>query len=438
MADKMGEQTNPRAEGAVGSRTSTQTGSETDSDPQSPGMKPFWTLWSGQSVSLVGSQAVQFALIWWLTALTGSATILTTATMLGLLPQVLLGPFIGALIDRWNRKTVMLVADSVVAAASVVLAVLFYAGIAQVEHVLGLLLVRSLGSAFHSPAMLASTTLMVPRRHFTRVQGVNQSVQGLLLIIGAPIGAFLYSLIPIADVMLVDVGTALPAIVPLLFIHVPQPRTEHSDRAVSLWQGTLAGFRYLLARRGHVALVFLASGVNLLLIPAFSLLPLLVLERLQGDARQLGWITSAFGAGMLAGGALLGAWGGFSRRIVTTLVAMLALGVAVLGVGATPSGAFWWMLAAMAVVGLFVPIVNGPVRAILQATIAPEMQGRVFTLLGSLAGATGPVGLLAAAPVAELVGVGTWYFAGGAMCLFMGLAGLLTPALVRIEGPETR
>lgn len=395
-------------------------------------LRPFFVLWGGQALSLLGSGAVQFALIWWLTARTGSATILATATLVGLLPQVVLGPFLGALIDRWNRKSVMLLADGVVAAAALVLAALYAAGAAQPKHVLALLFVRALGSAFHGPAMTASTSLMVPERLFTRIQGLNQSVQGLLLVVAAPLGALLYAVMPMAGVMLVDVATAVVAIVPLLLVHVPQPKKVESDGS-SVWRESVDGFRYLRRRTGHLTLVFVSASINMLLVPAFALLPLLVLERLQGDAAELGWITSAFGVGMLAGGILLGAWGGFSRRIVTTLTGILALGVAVLAVGMTPSGSFAWALTGMAAVGLVVPLVNGPVSAILQATIAPEFQGRVFALLGSLAGATAPIGLLVAAPVAEIVGVRTWYLAGGAMCLVMGIVGFLVPALMRIE-----
>ncbi len=396
-------------------------------------MRPFFILWTGQTLSLLGSNAVQFALIWWLTETTGSATILAMATFVGLMPQVALGPIIGTLVDRWNRKKVMLAADGLVAAASLVLAVLFQTGTAGTAHVLALLFVRAVGAAFHVPAMTASTTLMVPERHFTRIQGLNQSLQGLLLIVGAPLGALLYGLLTMAGVMLVDVGTALVAIAPLVFISIPQPGKSDDDTTSSVWRELIAGFGYLRERTGHLVLIFLSAGVNLLLVPAFSLLPLLVLERLQGDATQLGWITSAFGVGMLAGGILLGAWGGFSRRIVTTMAGMVALGLGVLAVAATPSGAFPWLLGAMLFVGLTVPLVNGPVHAILQATIAPEFQGRVFTLLGSLAGATAPVGLLFAAPVAELVGVGTWYVAGGIACIAMGVTGFLVPALMRIE-----
>ena len=136
-------------------------------------MRPFLVLISGQAFSLLGSQAVQFAMIWWLTMATGSATVLAAATLLGLLPQIVLGPFIGALVDRWNRKRILWLADSVVAVASAFLALSFAAGPVPYPLVLVVLFVRALGEAFHAPAMLASTTLMVPERRLTRVQGLR-------------------------------------------------------------------------------------------------------------------------------------------------------------------------------------------------------------------------------------------------------------------------
>lgn len=396
-------------------------------------LRPFWVLWGGQSLSLLGSQAVQFALIWWLTKTSGSATILATATLLGLLPPIVLGPVIGALVDRWNRKTVMLAADGFIAAASLMLAWLFFAGLADIPHVLALLFLRGLGAAFHGPAMTASTTLMVPEEHLTRIQGLNQSLQGLLTIAAAPLGALLIASLPMTGVMLVDVITALPAILPLIFIRVPRPPRSAAAEGTSIWAETVAGFRYLLGLTGHRTLVAMSALINALLVPAFSLLSLLVLERLEGAA-QFAWISSAFGVGLIAGGIALSAWGGFSQRILTTLVGIMALGLAVIAVGLTPTGGFLWALASMTCVGLIVPLINGPVFAILQATIAPDYQGRVFALVGSLAGAAAPLGLIVAAPVAELAGVGFWYLAGGVVCLVMGAAGFLIPALRNIEG----
>ncbi|MCI0407562.1 MAG: MFS transporter, partial [Acidobacteria bacterium] len=380
------------------------------------------------------SQAVQFALIWWLTQETGSAAILAMAALLGLLPTVALGPVIGVLVDRWDRKRVMLAADGLVALASTVLAYLYFAGAETTGIVFLILFLRGLGGAFHAPAMLASTSLIVPGKHLTRIQGLNQMLEGGINIVAAPMGALLLALFPMAGVMLVDVGTAFFAIVPLAFIHVPQPSRSAGaagEAAASLWEEMIAGFRYLAERKGHLSLIIMAALINMCLVPASSLLPLLVSAQLGGDALQLGWMSSGFGIGTIAGGIILGIWGGFRRRILTSLSALVGLGAAVAALGLAP--AYASALAAMLVVGLTVPFANGPIQAILQATIAADYQGRVFTLVGSLACATAPLGLLLAAPVAEMVGVRAWYVTGGLVCLSMGVAGFFLPSLMRIE-----
>ncbi|HEU4366513.1 MAG TPA: MFS transporter [Candidatus Krumholzibacteria bacterium] len=399
-------------------------------------MTPFLILWTGQALSLLGSTAVQFALIWWLTQQTGSATVLAMAALLGLLPTVALGPVIGVLVDRWDRKRVMLASDAMVALASLVLACLYFADTATTGIVFVILFLRGLGAAFYSPAMLASTSLMVSGEHLTRIQGLNQMLQGGITIVSAPLGALLLAALPMSGVMLVDVVTALFAIVPLVFIHVPRPRRAGEAAlkvASSIWSEMIAGVRYLAERKGHVSLVVMAALINACLVPAFSLLPLLVSGELRGDALQLAWVTTAFGVGTIAGGILLGLWRGTCSRILIVLPALVGLGVGVIAVGIAP--AYVPALAAMLLIGLIVPFVNGPIQAILQATIAAEYQGRVFTLVGSLAGVTAPLGLILAAPVAEMAGVRAWYVAGGLVCVAMGAAGYLVPSLLRIETP---
>jgi DHA3 family macrolide efflux protein-like MFS transporter len=397
-------------------------------------MKPFLALWAGQALSLVGSSAVQFALIWWLTQETGSPAVLAMAALLGLLPTVALGPVIGVLVDRWDRKRVMMAADGLVALASLALALLYFAGTATVGVVFLILFLRGLGGAFHSPAMLASTSLMVPDEHLTRIQGLNQLLQGGVGIVAAPLGALLLGLLPMTGVMLVDVGTALFALIPLAFIRVPPPRRDDrtsGEPVGSIWSEMVAGGRYLVKRRGHVTLVVMAALINMCLVPAFSLLPLLVSEKLGGDALRLGWLTSALGIGTIAGGIALGVWGGTRRRILTVLPALVGLGVGVIALGLAPGQAP--ALAAILFVGLVAPLANGPIQAILQATVAADYQGRVFTLIGSIAGAMAPLGLLLAAPVAEALGVRAWYVAGGLLSIAMGIAGFFLPSLMRIE-----
>ena len=151
----------------------------------------FFAIWTGQVFSLFGSAIVQFALIWWLAQKSGSATVLALATLAGLLPTVVLGPFAGALVDRWNRRRIMMIADTTIAAFTLLLAYLFATGTVQIWHIYVILVVRALGGAFHFPAMAASTPLMVPENQLTRVNGLNQTLQGVNALIAPPVGALL-------------------------------------------------------------------------------------------------------------------------------------------------------------------------------------------------------------------------------------------------------
>ena len=407
--------------------------------PNNNHFRSFFIIWGGQAISLLGSQLVQFALIWWLTQTTQSATVLAMASLVGLLPQVVLGPFVGVLVDRWNRRRVMLAADGSVALATLLLGLLFWLGVVQIWHVFVILFFRALGGGFHWPAMQASTSLMVPEKHLTRIQGLNQTLNGGLNIISAPLGALLLAVLPMQGVIMVDVGTALFAIVPLLFLSVPQPqRQAQATRGLpAFWrsfrQELGQGLRYVRTRRGLVMLIALAVIINLVLNPGFTLLPLLVTEHFQGGALQLGWLESASGAGIIAGGLLLGAWGGFRRRITTSLCGLTLLGAAVLVIGVTPAAALWLAIVAIFLTGLSMSLTNGPILAIVQNTVAPEMQGRVFTLLTSLVSLMTPLGLIIAGPLADLLGVQTWYVAGGLVTFLLAVSGFFNTTLLGIE-----
>lgn len=406
----------------------------TSTSPADPKLRTFWTIWTGQTLSLVGSQASQFALIWWLTEETGSPAILTTATLLALLPTVVLGPAIGALVDRWSRRVTMIVADGAVAVASLVLAGLFLTGRASTTVILFFILWRAIGGAFHSPAMTATTSLMVPPEHLGRVQGLNQMLQGGMGILTAPLGALLLKLIGMTGVMAVDVVTALFAVVPLMVVSVPEPeRRAEAAGTPPVLREIRAGFGYLRSLPGHMALIAFAAGINLFIVPAFALLPLLVLQELRGDAGSQAAITAAFSVGLIAGGILLGVWGGFRRRVHTGLAAIVGLGAATVVLGVTPAGFLALAIAAMLLVGICAAMANGCIAAVLQATIAPAYQGRVFTLMASVATAMTPLGLLLATPVADLAGVRAWYLAGGIACAGFGAAAFLVRPILEME-----
>lgn len=396
----------------------------------------FFTIWTGQAISLLGSQLVQFALVWHLTRETGSATVLTTATLAALLPNILLGPLAGSIVDRGMRKRIMILADAGVALATLLLAGLFALGWVQIWHIYILLVVRSLGNTFHQPAFTSSTSLMVPKAQLARIQGLNQMLQGGLGVLAAPMGALLLELLPMQGVLAVDVFTALLAVVSLLFFSIPQPaRTEAGakHKTTSVWEDTRSGFSYVLSWPGLMVVMGMAMLINFLLTPAFSLLSLLVREHFGGSARELASINAIFGVGIILGGLLLGAWGGFKRRVVTIFSALIGLGISFGLVGLVPADGFVWALAAFAVAGIMQPIANGGFWAVMQAAVEPDRQGRVFALVISLASAMAPLGLLLAGPLVDRFGAPVWYIVTGSLCASMGVLGFALPSARNLE-----
>jgi DHA3 family macrolide efflux protein-like MFS transporter len=244
----------------------------------------------------------------------------------------------------------------------------------------------------------------------------------------------LLELLPLHGIMLVDVGTAALAILPLLFVHIPQPKRD--DMGIvkpSLWSDVRAGLRYIGDWPGLVALITSAMILKIALTPAFSLLPLLVSQHFKGDAAQLSLLEVVAGVGIILGGLLLSVWGGFKRKIYTTMTGMLILALSMVVLGLTPASVFELALVSVLGVGLMIPLIDGPIMAILQSTVAPEMQGRVFTLMSSLIWITSPFSLAVAGPVSDGLGLQVWYVLAGVLCGLVGLAGFFVPAIVNIE-----
>jgi DHA3 family macrolide efflux protein-like MFS transporter len=397
----------------------------------------FFTIWTGQALSLLGSKVAQFALIWWLTDMTGSATVLATASLVGLIPEIALGPLAGAYIDRWNRRTVMLIADTAIALVSLWLALLFWTDAIQIWHVYVVMFLRSVGGSFHWPAMQASTSLMVPKDQLTRVAGMNQTLFGLLNIFGAPLGALLLDLLPLHGVMLIDVGTAALAILPLFFVHIPQPESAKAEAQTStkqsIWADMRDGLRYMLNWPGLIVLTAVAMTIKIVLTPAFSLIPLLVKDHFGGNAAQLGLLEAVLGGGTVAGGLILSVWGGFGKKVQTMTLGALGFAIAFLIWGLAPANLFWLAVVGAACVGLTVPLVDGPLMAILQSTVTPEMQGRVFTLFGSLIWITSPLGLSFAGPISDWLGLQIWYVVASILSLATTLVFVFVPSARNIE-----
>jgi DHA3 family macrolide efflux protein-like MFS transporter len=330
----------------------------------------------------------------------------------------------------------MIASDSLIAVSTLGLAFLFWTGRVEIWHIYAISVARSLGGAFHYPAMAASTTLMVPKEQLARVSGANQAVQGLVSIVAPPVAAFLIAVMSTENILMIDVFTALVGIAPLLFFAVPQPaRAAHlaSEQPKSFMHDLGAGFKYMASWPGLLMLGLMATLLNFLLAPTEALMPLLVTKYFGKGAIELGGLESAFGIGMIVGGIALGVWGGFKRKIATSLMGIVVFSIAILGIASAPPNMFWLVVVAQAVVGVMLPMANGPIHALFQTLVEPDMQGRVMSLIGSVATAMMPISLLVAGPISDTLGLQTWFWVAGIACAIISIGGFFVPAIYNIE-----
>jgi len=395
----------------------------------------FFKFWFTQALSLIGSGLASFSVIWWITEKTGSSTILATLAVASLLPGILLGPIAGALVDQFDRKWIMIISDAVSALLALLLVALFWTSSIQLWHICVINILRALAGAFQFPAVQSSTSLMVPKEQLARVAGLNQALQGMSMVAIPPLGALLLSVLPVHMILGIDVLTAVVAISLLFSIHIPQSISHQSITGVPMkvWQDMRAGFAFLREWPALINIMCIAALLNMVLIPAFTLVPILVTQHFHGSAFQLGWINAAYGFGIIGGGVLLGVWGGFKRHIFTSLLGLAGLGIGSFIIGTSPRDAYWMAVTGMALVGIMNALANGPFFAVLQSVVPPTMQGRVFTVLMSISMSAAPIGLAVAGPLADRLGVQIWYVLSALICAIIFLWIVFSPALLHLE-----
>jgi DHA3 family macrolide efflux protein-like MFS transporter len=303
-----------------------------------------------------------------------------------------------------------------------------------VWHIYVITFIRALAGTFHFAAVQSSTSLMVPEDQLARVGGMNQTVQGINMLAAPPLGALLLEMLSLQWMMAIDVVTALVAIGLVFLIHIPQPPVTVAQGArLSILGDLRTGFLYIWKWPALFMILLMSSFLNFLMTPAFTLLPILILRHFQGGALHLAWLNTTMGVGFVAGGLILGAWGGFKRRIYTALLGLATMSVGTLLIGIAPADGYWLALVGMAIFGVFNTICNGSFFAIMQAVVAPEMQGRFFTVLMSMSQGMTPLGLLVAGPLSDRFGVQLWYLVGTVCILAMSVAMLLTPSFMKLE-----
>lgn len=382
--------------------------------------RQFMTVYAGQAFSIIGSAAVQFAIIWYLTVQTESAITLTTAAIVGFLPNALLGPFAGIWVDRYNRRTVMMLADGLVALSSVALGIAFLtAGTPPVWFIYGVLFLRGIGSTFHSPAMQAAIPMLVPADMLTKAGGWGNLITSGSNMLGPVLGAALMGIMPIAAVMLVDILGAGVAIGCLLFIRIPD--IPQSGEKLNLLSDMKQGFRAIRENRLLTAGLPFIVLVGVLFMPLSSLFPLLVLTHFQGEAIHNSIAELVFAGGMLIASIALGVWGGMKRKFFMISLSVLVIGLAIAIGGLLPSSGFAVFVVCAFVMGNTATFFNVPFMAYIQETTAPEVMGKVFSLLLTMMTLANPIGLAIAGPLSDWTGVSNWFVYSGLALVLIGL-----------------
>jgi len=377
----------------------------------------FIALYTGQFFSLLSSAAVQFSIIWWLTDTTGSPLILALAGIAGFLPQALIGPFAGTIVDRHSRKLMMILADMVVSLGSLLLFISMYVSKPSIILVILVLVVRSLATAFHMPAMQASVPLLAPEEHLTKVAGWGQMVSSMTYIAGPAVGMSLLAISSLEWVLLFDVFGAVIACSILLFIRIPSvPRTEEmvaSSFAVEMKEGYDAVVKHPLILK----LTIVMTVVAVLYIPIGTYFPLMVRNHFEKGVVEAGFVEIAFAIGLIVGASFLGLLGDRFDKIKTMAAGMMLMGIALVISGFLSSSIFFVFIGMGCLIGLSGPLFSAPFYAYIQTEIEPHLLGRVFSFITSLSLLATPIGLALAGLFTELTSVATLFTVTGVLII---------------------
>jgi MFS transporter, DHA3 family, macrolide efflux protein len=381
--------------------------------------RAFFTMYIGQAFSLLSSSAVQFSIIWWITVQTGSAMALTVASVVGLLPQAVIGPFAGVWIDRYNRKNMMIIADSAVALSSLVLGLSFFFTTPSLIFIYFILFIRALGETFHKPAMQAAIPQLVPENQLTKAGGLGQMVQSACSMVGPMLGAFLMSITNLQYALLVDVFGAVLAVLTLSFVKIAKHHVASTK--LSIIADMKQGIRAIKANKAlmKVSIPILLSTI--VFVPMGTLLPLMVREYFNGTAWHNGIVQTLFSSGMLIAAMLISLTGGIRKQFLMISVGIFTLGVCSLVGGLLSSSSFLLFCIVIFVMGTTGMFSNIPFTAYIQKTVPQQNLGKVISLVTSVMSFAAPIGMFIAGPVSSLIGISSWMICAGILMLVVGI-----------------
>ena len=424
---------------------------------ESHGMRTFVFVWFGQLVSTIGSGLTGFALGVWVYQETGSTTLFAMNMLAYAIPNLVVSPFAGALVDRYDRRKIMILSDSGAGLVTLSVAALLVTGNLEVWHVFLATAASATFTTFQWPAYSATTTLLVPKEQLGRAGGMVQIGEAVSQLLAPAAAGALFVTTGLQGVVLIDFITYLIAVGTLLFVRFPQPETtkEGEESKGTLLSEAVYGWKYIAARSGLLGLLLIFAAFNFLNSLTNPLLAPMVLDMTTADV--VGYLFSIVGVGMLIGTLVMSVWGGPKRRIHGVLFFLFLAGLFTMGFGISAS------LTVMAVAGfllmLVLPVINGSSQAIWQSKVAPDVQGRVFAVRRMIAWSIIPIAYVLAGPlndkifkpllveggtlantiVGEIVGVGPSRGTGllfiviGLLSALVALSGYLSPRVRNVE-----
>lgn len=389
----------------------------------------FYTIWAGQAFSQFSSSVLQFAIVWHLTDKTGSALVLSAAMMMGFLPQGILGPFIGVFIDRYNRKMIMAVSDLFIAAASFIMVIAGKMGVLSTELILFVLLIRSIGSAFHTPCLQAVTPQIVPEDQLTRCSGYSQALESVSQLFSPALAAVLYQSWSLSSIIFLDVIGALIAVFMLVISVIPELNHNESIGKIHIIEEAKEGFKILRTKKGMLGMVLIGTLYTLAMMPTSALFPLMSMSYFHGTSTNASVTEIVFSIGLLIGSLILGRWGGTKNRIYTIIGSFLLMSFSLFVSGFLPRDGFLIFAICSWLMGISGPFYWGMYTPLLQSNFEAKYLGRVISLSSSIRLISGPIGLSVSGVFAEKYGVEKWFLIAGALVLFASFLCLAIPSI---------
>lgn len=395
--------------------------------------KTFAIIWSGQLFSTLTSSIVGYAVVFWLSLKTESAEVLAYAMIATLLPQLVLGLFTGVFVDRWNRKRTMILADSFIAVCTAVLCIMFYLDTVTIWQIYLLLILRSAGSAFHTPAMQASVPLLAPESELMRVAGVNQMIFSISNIAGPGLAALLISIMDMTYVLSLDILGALIACTSLLFVTIPNPDKKETDKLPNIWGEIKEGLHAIFSVKGLGWVLLCDVSMLFFIIPVSALYPLITLTHFMGDTYDMSIVEASWGVGVFVGGAIIGMKKiKMLNKILLIGTVSIIIGITFLLSGLLQTNGLILFIILTGISGIGGAIWNSAFTVILQTKIDASLLGRAFSTYDSLMLMPSIPGLLATGFVADTLGItNVFIIAGIAVCL-IGSLFFLIPSVISL------